>query len=288
MRRENIFKRLKDGGLGLQHLFLKQLVMRLMFFRGSGHPLLEQMKQYMGYNPEQMKQYMGYNYLPTFTMATHCKLIKLSGFYREVVDSINFLSLRFSREYIVTVSKRKLYADLTDVLFPVPLYRQIPSDWPGGDILQRVKKMPIRSKLKTFYFKLHSNTLPVKEWLAKKGFFVPWSTHCRFCKVPETIDHVFVDCTEAQFFWDDLGKRIGKDLRINPHTIRFLPLHSEETMRCDIICVVGLFSLWKLRMLDRNEEPLTPPMLLFQQEMLHMKNALSFSQTVPEWLRQCL
>ncbi|XP_064468609.1 uncharacterized protein LOC135381243 [Ornithodoros turicata] len=213
MRRSNLFKPVCDGGAGLQHLFVKQLIMRLFFFRRCRHPVLRS-----------MLQSVGYVHLPEIVVETVKRTFSVSGFYKEVVESIRFLLTRFSPEYLFSVSRSKLRVDLVDCLFPVPVYRQIPDEWSGLDVLCRVRKMPIKPIMKTFFFKIHTNTLPVKAWLAQKGIFVPWSVNCRYCKEPETIEHVFLYCTEAQFMWDDLSTAIRKRIRLNPHTIRYLPL----------------------------------------------------------------
>ncbi|XP_064467231.1 uncharacterized protein LOC135378212 [Ornithodoros turicata] len=274
MRRQNLFKKVKDGGLGLQHLYIKQLVMRLFFYRQSSHPILDT-----------IKRALAYNYIPDIYVGFHEESLRLSGFYKEVVESLNFLKARFSLEYLFSVAKKTLVVHLLDVLFPVPIYRQIPSGWHGTDVLCRVRKMPVKPNMKSFFFKLHTSTLPVKAWLQQKGLYVPWSVNCRFCNTPETVDHLFLDCTEALFFWDDLQfKVLKRRLSLNPHTIRFLPLRPGENVRYDIVLLVAMYCLWKLRMADRNEEPLCPPMKYFKAELLQVKLACTQLLEVPEWL----
>lgn len=276
MRRSNLFKKLMDGGIGLQHIYVKQLVMRMAFFREIRHPVLEV-----------VKRCIEYHYLPHLSAAVHSNFIRLSRYYREMVESVRFLSARFSVEYLFSVSKKKLTVDLADVLFPVPVYRQIPDEWPGKDVLCRVRRMPLKPAMKTFFFKLHTNTLPVKPWLQEKGFFVPWSVNCRFCKVPEDINHVFIHCLEAQFFWDDIQNILKLELLLNPHTIRFLPLPPGELLRLDAILLVGLFCLWKLKLADKNEEPLVPPLTLFKQEITELRVTLAKGLVTPEWIQKC-
>lgn len=274
MRRENLFKAVKGGGLGLHHIFVQQLTMRLWFYRKCQHPLLES-----------IKRAVAFNYLPQLYAGFRERSLQLTGFYKEVVDSIKFLMVRFSPEYLFSVSRRTLNADLVDTLFPVPIYRQVALPCPGLDVLCRVKKMSIKPNLKSFFFKVHTSTLPVKAWLQQKGFFVPWSTNCRFCRVPETINHIFLDCTEAQFFWDDIQMQVlQRRLHLNPHTIRFLPLRPEEDTPYDVIILIGMFCLWKLRMADRNEEPLTPPLEYFKIEIHQLKLACMQRLQVPRWL----
>lgn len=112
--------------------------------------------------------------------------------------------------------------------------------------------------------------------------------NCRFCKVPEDIDHVFIFCLEAQFFWDDLKNLLRRELLLNPHTIRFLPLPPEEPLRLDVVILVGLFSLWKLKLADRNEEPLVPPLTLFRQEMSELRVTLAKGLAIPDWVEKCV
>lgn len=54
---------------------------------------------------------------------------------------------------------------------------------------------------KDIIFKLHSSTLPLKVWLDSKGLLVPWSVKCMICKQRETIEHAFIDCWDAVFFF---------------------------------------------------------------------------------------
>lgn len=274
MRRSNLFRSVREGGVGLQHLFVKQLIMRLFFFRQCRHPLLRT-----------VLQSVGLEYLPDITVSTMSHTGLLSAFYREVMQSVRFLLTRYSCDYLFQVSKRKLKADLLDSLFPVPVYRNIPSEWPGKDILSRLKKMAIRPAVKTFFFKVHTNTLPVKAWLAEKGIFVPWSVNCRYCREPETLEHVFLYCTEAQFMWDDLSRAIGKRLRLNPHTMRFLPIADKNEPRYDVLCVVAMHSLWRVLIASRNEEPVRPPMEHLKQELEQMRSMEQYRQEVPDWLQ---
>lgn len=127
-------------------------------------------------------------------------------YLREVIDAFNFLSVRFSLEYFTIVSRRKLLKDLRDLLFPAPLYRSLFSERSGQDVLCRVKKMPIPPCIKRFFFKLHTGTLPIKARMKECGIFVAYSIDCSLCKVPETIDHVFIYCWDAFLFWDVLKR----------------------------------------------------------------------------------
>lgn len=72
-------------------------------------------------------------------------------FLKEVVDAFRFLAVRFSLEYLSTVSRKMLTKDLKDILFPVPRYRSMYCKGPGQNVLSRVKKMVIPASVKTFF-----------------------------------------------------------------------------------------------------------------------------------------
>lgn len=98
--------------------------------------------------------------------------------------------------------------------------------------------------VKTFFFKLHTGTLPVKTWLEERGMYVPWGSSCLLCNKPETIEHVFIDCKNAIFFWDILQRTLKKDLPLTSYGIRFLPCDS-SVQNLDVIFLLGLHSVWR-------------------------------------------
>lgn len=144
IRRENLFKSIKEGGVGLHHIFVTKLIMRLFFLRTARHPILRT-----------MIQSVGGAHLPGITVSVESVVGHVRGFYREVVECMNFLQTRFSVEYLFQVRRKKLAMDLVDVLFPEPIYRKVPNGWHGKDVLTRVLKMPIRAAIKTFVFRLY-------------------------------------------------------------------------------------------------------------------------------------
>lgn len=174
----------------------------------------------------------------------------------EVVSAFQFLSVRFSLEYLSGVARKRLSGDLYDVLFPVLLYRNRFCERRERDVLSRVKKMHVPPTVKTFFFKLHTNTLPVKTWLKDKGIFVPWGVHCFLCQKPETIEHVFLECWDALLFWDVLQRTIKKDLPITPDGIRLLntEVQTDDTIPLDSVMLIGLHSIWKSRMAIRHAD----------------------------------
>lgn len=192
--------------------------------------------------------------LPEFIVATsdiRCR--RVTGYFHEVVVSFRMLHARFSMDYLCSVTKKKLYADLIANLLPTQLYRSVYCGGPGKDVLKRVRKMPIRP-VKSFFFKLHTNTLPVKAWLDQKGIFVPWTINCLLCKKPETIEHVFIDCWDPIFHWDILQRTLNKQLPITPYGIRFLPVKCNEGIPFDMLMLLGLHSLWQTRMAVRHAD----------------------------------
>lgn len=275
MRRDNLFRRVKFGGLGLTHLFVRQLVSRFMFLRDQNHPFLRATVQ--------MKLA---NSLTSVLVTSDCTEPRsLFGFLKEVKDATLFLQTRFSMDYLGTVTKKKLARDLVELLFPAPMYRSLYNQCPGQDVLCRVKKMCIPPVVKSFFFKLHSETLPVKPWLQEKGIFVPWSVDCLLCKKPETIEHVFIDCWDALFFWDVLQRTLKKDLCITRETIRFLPVDACEAVPYDMFMVLGLFSIWKTRMEFRHADPHIKPVyrhfidVVTQVQSVYCRSA----DAAPDW-----
>nr|XP_050033281.1 uncharacterized protein LOC126529855 [Dermacentor andersoni] len=178
----------------------------------------------------------------------------VTGFLREVVHSFQFLKVRFSLEYLSSVKRKTLYKDLVDCLLPTPRYRTLFNVGPGQDVLRRVKKMNVKPGTKTFFFKLHSGTLPVKQWLADKGLYVPWTTNCLLCKTPETVEHVFLYCWDAVIHWDILQRTLKKDLPITSYGIRFLSVDNEDGVPYDMFMLIALHSIWQTRMAVRNAD----------------------------------
>ena len=147
-------------------------------------------------------------------------------------------------DYLSNVKRKRLMKDLIQNIFPVPVYRLMFKKALGQDVLKRVKNMWIPPNVKTFFFKLHTGTLPVKTWLEDRGIYVPWGSTCFLCNKPETIDHVFIDCNNAIFFWDILQRTLKIELPLNPHGIRFLPFEC-SVLHMDVIFLLGLHSVWR-------------------------------------------
>lgn len=175
------------------------------------------------------------------------------GYLREVVAAYRFLSVRFSLEYLSSVTRRRLSRDLVESLFPEPLYCSMYKSGQGTDVLKRVKRMAVPGGIKSFFFNLHANTLPVLTWQEKMGFYLPWGSDCYLCKKPENIEHVFLDCWDAVFFWDVLQRTIKKDLPLTEAGIRYLDVPPDVTPY-DLIFLLGLHAIWQSRVAVRHND----------------------------------
>lgn len=272
--RMNLFKRVKDGGLGLSHLFVKQLVNRFTFFRDVRDPFLRT-----------MCQLRLSKHLPAYVVSNSSMPGSLRGYLREVVDSVRFLSVRFSNDYLFSVSRKKLYRDTLDMIIPVPMYRAINSGGQGHDVLKRVKKMQVQPGTKSFFFKLHTGTLPVRGFLQEKGFYLPWGANCLICKQLETIDHVFLHCWEGVYFWDVLQRTLQKELPLNSLGIRFLTVENEDGLPLDLIMLMGLHCLWRARMAGFYCEPdRRPARQLFREDVSKFIDVIKDQECPPDWL----
>ncbi|XP_077545896.1 uncharacterized protein LOC144158707 [Haemaphysalis longicornis] len=246
MRRDNLFLPLRSGGVGLVHLFVHQLISRFFFIKTADHPFVKVFIQH------KLSAHLPFLFAPTHPANPR----PLWGFLKEVADTFKFLIVRFSLEYLYSFSRKELTGILFESLFPVPIYCQPYLMFLDDSALKRVKKMCIQAAAKTFFFKLHTSTLPVQTWLNSKGVYVPWSVNCRLCNQPETIDHCFVLCRDAVFFFYVLQRTLKKDIDITPYSIRCLPVMKNCSVPYDLFVLIGLFSLWKCRMIDRHaEEP---------------------------------
>lgn len=113
--RSSLFRRVKLGGLGLSHIYVRQIVNRFMFFRDSNDPFLRSFFQVALANA-----------LPQFIVSScNEEWPTIRGYLKEVVDAVRFLSVRFSLDYLSNVSRKGLKRDLKEILFPVPLYRAV-------------------------------------------------------------------------------------------------------------------------------------------------------------------
>lgn len=256
MRRDNLFHSVLCGGLGLAHLFVRQITSRLFYVRHQTHPFLR------AYH-----QCMLHNHLPWLYVSSSSTTLRLSSFIREVIAACNFLFVRFSRDYLLEVSREQINGDLVNVLFPTPLYRLPFQGGPGHDILCRVRNMYISASAKSFFFRLHTGTLPVKAWLHERGIFVPWTTNCCWCNSAETIDHCFITCTDAVFFWEVFQRAFKKEVFVNSYSIRFMPVPCNVPIPLDMFMLVGMHCMWKARVEFKCGGPRRCSWTLFQKDV---------------------
>ena len=272
--RNNLFRRVKDGGLGLAHLFVRQLVGRFLFFRDNEDPFLQTV----------CKERLAH-LLPELIVCSQGVPAAVFGFYREIVFSVRFLAVRYSKEYLFTVTSKKLRKDVLDSLFPPPLYRAIYSRGPGQNVLKRVKRMQMSPGIKTFFFKLHTGTLSVATFLEERGFYMPWGSKCIICKQPETIDHVFLHCWEGVYFWDILQRTIKKEFPLDPHGIRYLPIGDDDGTPFDQVMVTGLYCIWRSRMAGFYCDPdRRPAHVYFREQITRFLDVVATQECPPPWL----
>ncbi|XP_077555637.1 uncharacterized protein LOC144170020 [Haemaphysalis longicornis] len=275
MRRDNLFLPLRSGGVGLVHLFVHQLVSRFFFIKTADHPFLKVFIQH------KLSAHLPFLFAPTHPANPR----PLWGFLKEVADTFKFLVVRFSLKYLYGLSRKELTGILIESLFPVPIYRQPYLMFLGDSVLKRVNKMCIQAAAKTFFFKLHPSTLPVKTWLNIKGVYVPWSVNCRLCNQPETIDHCFVLCGNAVFFFlDVLQRTLKKGIDITPYSIRFLPVMKKCAVPYDLFVMIGFFSLWKCRMIDRHAGEPRGTKSIFREQCALVYSVYAAQSKPPNWL----
>ncbi|CAN7942975.1 unnamed protein product, partial [Ixodes hexagonus] len=160
-----------------------------------------------------------------------------------------FFLVHFSWEYLLTVTRKKLYWDTLTLVLPVPLYRQCASAPSPSDVFKQLRRLPVPTSSKDFFVRFHVEVLPVKVWLDKKGFFVPWSLNCALCGATETLHHVFVECSNAYLFWAELKCLFNVDFEIDWNVFKFLCVesarHSPIVLR--VLVVLGLHAIWRAR-----------------------------------------
>ncbi|CAN7948155.1 unnamed protein product [Ixodes hexagonus] len=273
--RTNLFRSVKSGGLGLVHLFLRQVVSRFLFLRDQRDDFLQTMLQVRLSDA-----------LPEFVVsASNISCRRARGFLLEVIRSFQFLKVRFSLEYLSEVTKKRLYKDLVDSVLPVPLYRSIYCEGQGQDVLKRVKRLPVRPAVKSFFFQLHSGTLPVKPWLQEKGIFVSWSVDSLLCRKPETVEHIFLDCWDAVFHWDIMQRTLKKSLPVSAYGIRFLCVERDGGVPYDMLMVLALHSMWKSRMAVRHADVDARPVRdYFIESVVHLREVYKAQSEQPDWL----
>lgn len=112
--RTNLFRSVQSGGLGLVHLFLRQVVTRFIFLRDQNVFLRTVLQVRLS------------DALPEFIITTrNMQCGRVRGFLYEVANASDFLKVRFFMEYLSVVAGKRLYKDLVDTVLPTPLYRSL-------------------------------------------------------------------------------------------------------------------------------------------------------------------
>lgn len=93
---------------------------------------------------------------------------------------------------------------------------------------------------KTFFFKLHSGTLPVRTFVEERRFYMPWGSHFLICNQAETIYQVFPRWWEGVYIWSGLQMTIKKQFPLHPHEIRYLPIENDDGLPFYLIMVNAL------------------------------------------------
>lgn len=122
----------------------------------------------------------------------------------------------------------------------------------------------------------------MKVWLDRKGIFV-FSIECRLCDVTETIEHCFISCKDTILFWDVIQRAFKEDLDLSSHAIQYLMPSKSNDVPVDMLPLMGMHSLWKARMLERNAEPLVSSKADFIQAALQVKDFYDQEQFQPDW-----
>lgn len=253
MRRINLFHPLDRGGFQLVNVAVKLIVHRFLLFRSRNSPVIRA-----------ALQTVGAGYLAKWIVTTAAPPAKKSllKFYKEVADSVAFFSGRFSWDYLTTANRKKLYWDTISCLFPPPLYRQAFVNKEVSDVLPRVKKLPIATWIKDCFVRFHTETLPVKMWMKRKGFDMPGTWSCRSCyQDDESLQHTFYDCRNAIQFWAAVGNLVGTKEVLEWTAIKFLDFAQEPGRLPLEICVaIGVHALWTYRadVEDCKKEPRIP------------------------------
>ncbi|XP_077527916.1 uncharacterized protein LOC144139456 [Haemaphysalis longicornis] len=238
MRRSNLFLSLAKGGLGLVNVEVKLKVQRYLFFRRQNRPLMLNSFAKLG---------CGFlrDWLKDAGVGPRSRVLK---FYRELEQAVRFFEERFSRDYLMEVKRKSLYWDTIDMLFPAPLYRSRMDSTLVSDVLKRLPRLPVKVAVKDFFIRFHVEVLPVKPWLANKGFFVPWSTNCDLCPYAESLQHVFLFCTNAAHFWHEVRSAFGISLYPTWKDVKFLTSEEFRDDKCvEIVLLLGLYAIWRSR-----------------------------------------
>lgn len=239
MRRPNLFLSPYKGGLGLVNLEIKLKVQRFLLFRDNKNLVLERALLQLG------GRYLEEWQARTGEPANRAPILR---YYKEIELAVRYFEQRFSWEYLMKVNRKHLYWNTIDSITPPPLYRSAFENSLCSNVFKRLRKYPVRTSTKDFFVKFHCEVLSVKTWLVNKGFFVPWNTNCALCPTPETLQHTFLFCTNAELFWAELRAVFKINLYPNWHSMKFLDVGECDQKECsEILLLIGLYAIWRSR-----------------------------------------
>lgn len=240
-RRTNLFISPHKGGLGLISIDTKLKVHRFMLFRDKKVPMSAAAFLKLG------GCYLS-SWLDISNSDAAAKKAPVLRYYKEIAEAVKFFESRFSKDYLSKVKRKRLYWDTIDLVMPLPLYRSGFSEADGSDVFRRLRRYPVRQGIKDLFIRFHMEVLPVKTWEENKGFLMPWGTNCAICPVPETLQHTFLYCTNAEIFWARLRAEVGIALYPTWHSLKFLDVGNQEHKLCwEMLALIGIHAIWSSR-----------------------------------------
>lgn len=99
------------------------------------------------------------------------------------------------------------------------------------------------------------------------------------------MEHVFIDCWDAVFHWDVLKRTLKKELPINAHGIRYLPV-DYTGIPVDLIMLLSLHAMWKTRTaVDNADLNARPVRQNFIESVCYIRDVFQAQNDPPEWTK---
>lgn len=153
---DNWFRSVYPSGVGLTHLFFRQMVKGFCFLRDIQHAILRE-----------LVQTKLLSHLPFYVVTTQvCECQSLHVFWMGAADSFSFLKVCFSEGNLFSVPKKKAYMEPGCEFIPVSFYWYLHCYWPGQDVLCRVAEVWVSARVKSFSEELRS-------WMKRRVIFSP-------------------------------------------------------------------------------------------------------------------
>lgn len=109
--------------------------------------------------------------------------------------------------------------------------------------------------------------LPVKVWCQSKGMLIPKLPSCIWCGEEETLEHVFVVCRTAFYFWYIWKQVLQIDIDVTWRKLVFLHAEEKSHSIVELAMLLGLHALWCSRSDKQNAALKTrTPLEAFQQK----------------------